>query len=58
MPNLVKCLRDVKEGCRAVLSVVDGVVESVDETMSLFNCGVLRSEKCHCLNKLLSVKKE
>jgi hypothetical protein len=44
MPNLVKCLRDVKEGCRAVLSVIDGVVNSVDEMMSLFSCGVLRSE--------------
>jgi hypothetical protein len=44
MPNLVKCLRDVKEGYRAVLSVIDGVVNSTDETMSLFNCGVLRSE--------------
>jgi hypothetical protein len=44
MPNLVKCLRDVKEGCRAVLSVINGVVNSTDETMSLFNCGVFRSE--------------
>jgi hypothetical protein len=44
MPNLVKCLRDVKEGCRIVLSVIDGVVNSADETMSLFNCGVLRLE--------------
>jgi hypothetical protein len=43
MPNLVKCLRDVKEGCRIVLSVIDGV-NSADETMSLFNCGVLRLE--------------
>jgi hypothetical protein len=43
MPNPVKCLRDAKEGCRVVLSV-DGVVNSSDETMSLFNCGVLRSE--------------
>jgi hypothetical protein len=44
MPNLVKCLRDVKEGCRAVLSVIDGVVNSAAEMMSLFNCGALRSE--------------
>jgi hypothetical protein len=44
MPNFVKCLRDVKEGCRTVLSVIDGVVNSADETMSLFKCGVLRSE--------------
>jgi hypothetical protein len=44
MPNLVKCLRDGKESCRAVLSVIDGLVNSADETMSLFNCGVLRSE--------------
>jgi hypothetical protein len=44
MPNLVKCLRDVKEGCRAVLFVIEGVVDSADETMSLFNCGVPRSE--------------
>jgi hypothetical protein len=44
MPNLVKCLIGDKEGCRAVLSVIDGVVNSVDETMSLFNFGVLRSE--------------
>jgi hypothetical protein len=43
MSNIVKCLRDVKEGCRTVLSVID-VVNSADETMSLFNCGVLRSE--------------
>jgi hypothetical protein len=41
MPDFVKCLRDVKEGCRTVLSVIDGVVNSVDETMSLLNCGVL-----------------
>jgi hypothetical protein len=44
MPNLVKCLRDVEEGCRAVLFVIEGVVDSADETMSLFNCGVPRSE--------------
>jgi hypothetical protein len=44
MPNLVKGLRDVKEGCRAVLSVIDGVVNSAEEKMSLFNCGILRSE--------------
>jgi hypothetical protein len=44
MPNFVQCLRDVKEGCRAALSVIDGVVNSADETMSFFNCGVLRSE--------------
>jgi hypothetical protein len=44
MPNLVERLRDVEKGCRAVLSVIDGVVNSEDETMSLFNCGVLRSE--------------
>jgi hypothetical protein len=44
MPNLVKCLRDVEEGCRAVLSVIEGAVDSADETMSLFNCGVPRSE--------------
>jgi hypothetical protein len=44
MPNLFKCLRDVKVGCRTVLSVIDGVVNSADETMSLFNRGVLRSE--------------
>jgi hypothetical protein len=43
MPNLVKCLRDIKESCRALLSVIDGV-NSADETMSLFNCGVLQSE--------------
>jgi hypothetical protein len=43
MPNLVKCLRNVKEGCRTVLSVIDGVVNSTDET-SFYNCGVLRSE--------------
>jgi hypothetical protein len=34
MPNLGKCLRDVKEGCRTVLSVIDGVVNSADEMMS------------------------
>jgi hypothetical protein len=44
MPNLVKCLRDVEESCRTILFVTDGVVNSADETMSLFNCGVLRSE--------------
>jgi hypothetical protein len=44
MPNLVKCLRVVKDSCRAVLSVTDVVVNSADETMSLFSCGVLRSE--------------
>jgi hypothetical protein len=44
MPNLLKCLRDVKEGCGAVLHVIDGVVNSADETMSLFNCEVLQSE--------------
>jgi hypothetical protein len=44
MPNPVKCLRDAKEGCRAVLSVIDGAVNSADETTCLFNCGVLRSE--------------
>jgi hypothetical protein len=44
MPNIIKCLRGVKEGCRAVLSVIDGVVNSADETISLFNCGLLRSE--------------
>jgi hypothetical protein len=44
MPNLVKCFGDVKEGCRAVLSVINGVVNSADETMCLFNCGVFRSE--------------
>jgi hypothetical protein len=44
MPNLVKCLRDVKEGCRAILFVIEGVVDSMDETMSLFYCGVPRSE--------------
>jgi hypothetical protein len=44
MPNLVRCLRDVEEGCRAVLSVIDGVVNSADETMSLLNCEVPRSE--------------
>jgi hypothetical protein len=37
MPNLVKCLRDVEASCRAVLIVIDGVVNSADETMSLFN---------------------
>jgi hypothetical protein len=44
MPNLVKCLRDVEEGCRAVLFVIEDVVDSADETMSLFNCGVPRSK--------------
>jgi hypothetical protein len=44
MPKLVKCLSDVKEGCRAVLSDIDGVVNSADETKSLSNCGMLRSE--------------
>jgi hypothetical protein len=34
----------VKEGGREVLCVIDGVVNSADETMSLFNCGVLQSE--------------
>jgi hypothetical protein len=43
MPNLVECLRDVEKGCRAVLSVIEGVVYSAD-AMSLFNCGVPRSE--------------
>jgi hypothetical protein len=33
----------LQEGCRAVLSVIEGVVDSADETMSLFNCGVSRS---------------
>jgi hypothetical protein len=44
MPNLVKCLRDVKEGCRAVFFVIDDFVNSADVMMSLFSCGVLRSE--------------
>jgi hypothetical protein len=44
MPIFVKCLRDVAEGCRAVLTIIEGVVNSADETMSLFNCGVSRSE--------------
>jgi hypothetical protein len=44
MPNLVERLRDVKKGCRAVLAVIEGVVYCADETMSLFNCGVPRSE--------------
>jgi hypothetical protein len=45
MPTLVICLRDVEEGCRAaVLFVIEGVVDSADEMMSLFNCGVPRSE--------------
>jgi hypothetical protein len=44
MPNLVKCLRDVGEGCRVVLFVIEGVVDSAGETMSLFNCGEPRSE--------------
>jgi hypothetical protein len=35
---------DVEKGCRAVLSVIKGVVDSADETMSLFICGVPRSE--------------
>jgi hypothetical protein len=44
MPNLVKCLRDVKEGCRVALFVIEDVVDSADETMSFFNCGVPRPE--------------
>jgi hypothetical protein len=44
MPNLVECLRDVEKGCRGVLSVMEGVVYSAGEAMSLFNCGVPRSE--------------
>jgi hypothetical protein len=44
MPDLVKGLGDVKEGCRTVLSGVNCVVNSADETMNLFNCGVFRSE--------------
>jgi hypothetical protein len=37
-------LRDVEKVCRGVLAVIEGVVEYVDEAMSLFNCGVPRSE--------------
>jgi hypothetical protein len=44
MPNLVKCLRDVEEDCLAVLFVIEGVDNYADETMSLFNCGVPRTE--------------
>jgi hypothetical protein len=44
MPNLVERLRDVEKGCRAVLAVIEGVVYYSDEAMSLFNCGVPRSE--------------
>jgi hypothetical protein len=39
MPKLVERERDVEKGCRAVL-----VVYYADETMSLFSCGVPRSE--------------
>jgi hypothetical protein len=38
MPNLVK------KGSRAVLAVIQCVVQDADEAMSLFNCGVPRSE--------------
>jgi hypothetical protein len=44
MPNLVERLRDVEKGCRAILAVIKGIVYYADETMSLFNCGVPRSE--------------
>jgi hypothetical protein len=44
MPNLVDLLRDVEKGCRAVLSVIEGIVYSADQAMSFFNCGVPQSE--------------
>jgi hypothetical protein len=50
-------LRDVKEGCGAVLSVVDGVVNSADETMNLFSCGVLRSE-AELMSAMFNQRKE
>jgi hypothetical protein len=38
-------LRDVEKYYRAVMSVIEeGVVDSADEMMSLFNCGVPRLE--------------
>jgi hypothetical protein len=44
MPDLVKGLGDVKEGCKTVLSGNNCVVNSADETMNLFNCRVFWSE--------------
>jgi hypothetical protein len=41
VPNLVRCLRDVEKGCRAVLAFIKGVVYDTDDAMSLFNCRVL-----------------
>jgi hypothetical protein len=44
MPDLVKGLRDVNEGCRTVLFGINCVIDYTDETMNLFNCGMFRSE--------------
>jgi hypothetical protein len=44
MPNLVERMRGIKEGCRAILAFIEGVVYVAEEAMSLFNCAVPRSK--------------
>jgi hypothetical protein len=44
MPHFIKCLGDVKECCGTILFVFKGVVDSLDDTVGLFYCGVSLSE--------------
>jgi hypothetical protein len=44
MPDLIKGLGDIKEGCGAIGFVFKGVIDSVDDAMCLFSGGVSLSE--------------
>jgi hypothetical protein len=44
VPDLVKGLRDVNEGCGTVLFGINRVDDYTNEAMNLFKCGMLRSE--------------
>jgi hypothetical protein len=44
MPDFIKGLGDIKEGCGAVGFVFKGLVDSVDDAMCLFSGGVFLPE--------------